>query len=158
MRRSQRWCFCTEIICTTIPLCLLQRSLIAFYPFLVRIKNSVEGLARYDPSGSGGVADVPMDHSQGDPSLDKEPKQEASSQEVAKSTKSILHPSRLPRRNLKYTDVQHTIFNPQGHPIGSLQLTNMVKFGRNAASGGTKCKEPNTPDLGSGGASAPIQK
>ena len=78
-----------------------------------------------DPSGSGGAApaqpgDVPMDHSQGDPSLGKEPKQEASSQEVAKSTKSILHPSRLPRRNLKYTDGQCTIFDPQGCPIGSL--------------------------------------
>ena len=62
-----------------------------------------------DPSGSGGVppvqsGNVPTDHSQGDPFLDKEPKQEASSQEVAKPTRSTLHPSRLPRRNLKYTD------------------------------------------------------
>ena len=118
-----------------------------------------------DPSGSGGVPAVhagntPVDHSQGDPSLDKMPKQEASSQEVAKLTKGILHPSKLPRRDLKYSDGQHTILNPQGHPVGSIQLTDIAKSGKSSASGsGTaKCKEPNTPDLGSGGASAPVQK
>ena len=70
-----------------------------------------------DPSGSGGV---PVDHSKGDPSLDKMPKQEASSQEVVKPTKGILCPSRLPRRDLKYSDDQRTIRNPQGHLIGSI--------------------------------------
>ena len=101
-----------------------------------------------------------MDHSQGDSSLNKVPKQEASSQEVAKPTKSTLRPSKLPKRNLKYTDGQHTIFDPQGHPIGSLQLTDIAKSGKNSASGSgaAKCKEPNTPDLGSGGASPPVQK
>ena len=118
-----------------------------------------------DPSRSGGASPVhtrgtPVDHSQGDPSLNKVPKQEASSQEVAKPTKSALHPSKLPRRNLKYTDGQHTIFDPQGRAIGSLRLTDMAKSGKNSASesGAAKCKEPNTPDLGSGGASAPVQK
>ena len=34
----------------------------------------------------------------------------------------------------------------------------MVKFEKNSASRGIKCKEPDTPDLGSEGASAPIWK
>ena len=102
---------------------------------------------------------LPVDHSQGDPSLDKMPKQEASSQ-VVKPTKGILHPSKLPRRDLKYSDDQCTILNPQGHAIGSICLTDVAKSGTSSASGsGTaKHKEPNTPDLGSGGASAPVQK
>ena len=118
-----------------------------------------------DPSRSGGALAVhaentPVDHSQGDPSLDKMPKQEASSQEVMKPTKGILHPSKLPRRDLKYSDNQRTIFDPQGHAIGSLRLTDIAKSGKSSASGsGTaKHKEPNTPDLGSEGASAPVQK
>ena len=118
-----------------------------------------------DPSRSGGAPAVhaentPVDHSQGDPSLDKMPKQEASSQEVVKSTKGILHPSKLPRRDLKYSDNQHTIFDPQGCAIGSLQLTDIAKSGKSSASGSrtTKHKEPNTPDLGSEGASTPVQK
>ena len=66
-------------------------------------------LAVSDPNRSGGVPAVhagntPVDHSQRDPSSDKMPKQEASSQEVAKSTKGILCPSKLPRRDLKYSD------------------------------------------------------
>ena len=69
-------------------------------------------LAGGDPSRSGGI---PVDHSQGDPSLDKMPKQEASSQEVAKPTKGILRPSKLPRRDLKYSDDQHALFvTPRG--------------------------------------------
>ena len=94
-----------------------------------------------------------MDCSQGDPSLDKMPKQEASFQEVAKPTKGTLCPSKLPRRDLKYSDDQHTIRNPQGCLIGSIQLTDIAKSGKSSASGsGTaKCKEPDTPDLGSGG-------
>ena len=78
-----------------------------------------------DPSSSGGAlpvhtGDTPVDHSQGDLSLDKVPKQEVSSQEVVKPTKSILRPSKLPRRDLKYSDGQPTIYDPQGHAIGSL--------------------------------------
>ena len=118
-----------------------------------------------DPSRTGGAPpvhtrDTPMGHSQGDPSLNKMPKQEASSQEVAKPTKCTLHPSKLSRRNLKYTDGQCTIFNPQGHPIGSLQLTDIAKSRKNSASrsGAAKHREPDTPDLGSGGASALVQK
>ena len=80
-------------------------------------KTGEEKLMGDDPSRSGGAppahsGDTPVDHSQGDPSLDKVPKEEASSQEVAKPTKSILHPSKLPRRTLKYTDSQGTIYNP----------------------------------------------
>ena len=128
-------------------------------------KAGEEEPAGDNPSGSGGAPAVhagntPVDHSQGDPSLDKMPKQEASSQEVVKPTKGILHPSKLPRRDLKYSDDQHTILNPQGCAIGSIRLTDIAKSGKRSASGsGTaKCKEPDTPDLGSGGASAPVQK
>ena len=118
-----------------------------------------------NPRGSGGVPAVhagntPVDHSQGDPSLDKMPKQEASFQEVVKLTKGILHPSKLPSRDLKYSDDQCTILDPHRCPIGSIRLTDIAKSGKNSASGsGTaKCKEPNTQDLGSGGASAPVQR
>ena len=122
-------------------------------------------LAGGDPSGSGGIpvvhaGNTPVDGSQGDPSLDKMPKQEASSQEVAKFTKGILHPSKLPRRDLKYSDDQCTILDPQGYPIRSIRLTDIAKSGKSSASGsGTaKRKEPDTPDLDSEGASAPVQK
>ena len=108
-----------------------------------------------DPSRSGGAPPVhtgntPVDHSQQDPSLDKVPKQEASSQEVVKPTKGILHPSKLPRRDLKYSDSQCTIHDPQGHAIGSIRLTDIAKSGTNSASGsGTaKRKEPDTLDFG----------
>ena len=103
---------------------------------------------------------TPVDHSLGDPSLDKVQKEEVSSQEVAKPSKSILCPSRLPRRALKYIDGQHTIYDPQGCAIGSLHLTDKAKSGTNSASqsGTAKHKEPDTPDLGSDGASAPVQK
>ena len=128
-------------------------------------KADEEKLVGDDPSGSGGTPAVhtrntPVDHSQGDPSLDKMPKQEASSQEVVKPTKGILHPSKLPRRDLKYSDDQRTILDPQGCAIGSIHLTDIVKSGTSSASGsGTaKHKEPDTPDLGSGRASAPVQK
>ena len=93
-----------------------------------------------DPSGSGGVPAVhtentPVDRFQGDPSLDKMPKQEASSQEVAKPTKGILFPSKLPRRDLKYSDDQCTILDPQGCTIGSIRLTDIAKSGKSSASG-----------------------
>ena len=118
-------------------------------------------LAGGDPSGSGGLPAVcawntPVDCSQGDPSLDKMPKQEASSQEVAKPTQGILHPSKLPRRDLKYSDDQCTILDPQGCPIGSIRLTDIAKSEKSSASGsGTaKRKEPDTPDP----RLAPVQK
>ena len=118
-----------------------------------------------DPSRSGGAppvhtGDTPVEHSQGDLSLDKVPKQQASSQEVVKPTKGTLHPSKLPRRDLKYSDGQHTIYDPQRHAIGSLQLTDIAKSGTISASesGTAKQKEPDTPDLGSVEASALIRK
>ena len=88
-------------------------------------KAGEEEPAGGDPSGSGGIPAVharntPVDHSQGDPSLDKMPKQEASSQEVVKPTKGILCPSKLPRRDLKYSENQRTILDLQGHSIGSI--------------------------------------
>ena len=122
-------------------------------------------LAVGDPNGSGGIpavraGDTPVDRSQRDPSSDKMPKQEASSQEVVRPTKGILHPSKLPRRDLKYSEDRCTILDSQGHPIGSVRLTDIAKSGKSSASGSgaAKHKEPNTPDLGSGGASAPVQK
>ena len=86
-------------------------------------KTSKGELAIRDPSGSGGVPavhtrDTPMDHSQRDPSLDKMPKKEASFQEVARPTKGILCPSKLPRRDLKYSEDQRTPLDSQGHLIG----------------------------------------
>ena len=62
-----------------------------------------------DPNGLGGVAAAPVgntlvDHSQRDPSSDKMPKQEASTQEVTRPTRGILRPSKLPRRDLKYSE------------------------------------------------------
>ena len=101
-----------------------------------------------------------MDHSQRDPSLDKMPKQEASSQEVVRPTQGILHPSKLPRRDLKYSEDWHTILDFQGCLIGCVRLTDIAKSGKSSASesGAAKHKEPNTPDLGSGVASAPVQK
>ena len=64
-------------------------------------KAGKEELGKNDPSRSGSAptghaGNTPADHSQGDPSLDKMPKQGASSQEVVKPTKGILHPSKSP--------------------------------------------------------------
>ena len=85
-------------------------------------KADEEKLMGDDPNRSGGAppvhtGDTPVDHSQGDPSLDKVPKQGASSQEVVKPTKGILLPSKLPRRDFKYSDGQCIIYNPQGRAI-----------------------------------------
>ena len=122
-----------------------------------------EGSQRGDPNGSGGVPlsradNPPLNHSQGDPSMEKVPEQETPSQEVVKLTKNVLHPSRLPRKSLKFIDGKHTILDPSGHPIGSLRLTDVVKSEKNSAPRSSKCKEPDTQDLGSEGASAPIRK
>ena len=61
-----------------------------------------------DPHRSRGIPAAPVgnalvDHSQRDPSSDKMPKQGASTSEVAWPTRGILHPSKLPRRDLKYS-------------------------------------------------------
>ena len=77
-------------------------------PFPHQGSKSGEGeLAIGDPNGLGGVAagpvgNTPVDHSQRDPSSDRMPKQEASTQEVTRPIRGILHPSKLPRRDLKY--------------------------------------------------------
>ena len=122
-----------------------------------------EGSRGGDLSGSEGVPssradNPPLDHSQGDPSMEKVPEQETPSEEAAKPTKNVLHPSRLPRKDLKYTDGKHTILDPTGRSIKSLRLTDVVKSEKSSASGSAKCKEPDTPDLGSEGASAPVWK
>ena len=72
--------------------------------------KSDEGeLAIRDPHGSRGIPAAPVgnalvDHSQRDPSWDKMSKQEASTQEVMRPIRGILHPSKLPRRDLKYSE------------------------------------------------------
>ena len=71
--------------------------------------KSGEGeLAIGDPHGSRGipaapVGNTPVDRSQRDPSSDGMSKQEASTQEVTRPIRGILHPSKLPRRDLKYS-------------------------------------------------------
>ena len=72
--------------------------------------ESGEGeLAIGDPNGLGGVAagpvrNTPVDHSRRDPSLDRMSKQEASTQEMMRPIRGILCPSKLPRRDLKYSE------------------------------------------------------
>ena len=71
--------------------------------------KSGEGeLAIGDPNGLGGIAAGPVgntlvDHSWRNPSSDRMSKQEASTQEMTRPIKGILHPSKLPRRDLKYS-------------------------------------------------------
>ena len=135
-------------------------------PFPPQGSKSGEGeLANGDPNGLRGVStapvrDTPVDSSQRDPSLDKMPKQEGSTPGVVGPTRGILHPSKLPRKDLKYCKEQHTLLDPQGHTVGHVHLTDITKSERGSTSGsGTaKRKEPDTPDLGSEGASAPVQK
>ena len=88
------------------------------------------------------------------------PKQEGSTPGVVGPTRGILRPSKLPRRDLKYSEEQRTLLDPQGCTVGCVHLTDITKSERGSTSGsGTaKWKEPNTPDLGSEGASAPVQK
>ena len=50
------------------------------------------------------VRDTPVDSSQRDPSSDKMPKQEGSTPRVVGPTRHILHPSKLPRKDLKYSE------------------------------------------------------
>ena len=61
-----------------------------------------------DPNGLGGIAaglvgNTPVDHSQRNPS-DRMSKQEASTQEMMRPIRGILCPSKLPRRDLKYSE------------------------------------------------------
>ena len=118
-----------------------------------------------DPNSLGGVAagpvrNTPVDHSQRNPSLDRMSKQEASTQEMTRPIRGILRPSKLPRRDLKYSEERHTPLDSQGHLIGCVRLTDIAGSERSSASesGAAKRKEPDTPDLGSKGASAPVQK
>ena len=73
---------------------------------------------------------------------------------------SILCPSKLPRKDLKYSEEQRPLLDPQGRTVGHVHLTDITKSERGSTpgSGTAKQKEPNTPDLGSEGASAPVQK
>ena len=72
--------------------------------------KSGEGeLAIRDPNRLGGIAagpvrNTPVDHSQRNPSSDRMSKQEASTQEVTRPIRGILCPSKLPRRDLKYSE------------------------------------------------------
>ena len=116
-----------------------------------------------DPNGLGGIAagpvgNTPVDHSQRNPSSDKMSKQEASTQEVTRPIRSILCPSKLPRRDLKYSEERRTPLDSQGCLVGCVHLTDIAESERSSASesGAAKCKEPDTPDLGSEGASAPV--
>ena len=128
--------------------------------------KSGEGeLANRDPNGLRGVSatpvrDTPVDHSQRDPSLDKMLKQEGSTPGVVGPTRGILHPSKLPRKDLKFSKEQSTLLDSQGHIVGHMRLTDITKSERGSTSESVtaKWKEPDTPDLGSEGASAPVQK
>ena len=118
-----------------------------------------------DPDGSRGVSaapirDTPVDSSQRDPSSDKMPKQEGSTPGVVGPTRGILCPSKLPRKDLKYSEEQRTLLDPQGHTVGCIHLTDIIKSERGSTpgSGTAKWKEPDTPDLASERASAPVQK
>ena len=82
-------------------------------PFCPQGSKSGEGeLANRDPDGLRGVSaapvrDTPVDSSQRDPSSDKMPKQEGSTRRVVGPTRGILCPSKLPRKDLKYSEEQH---------------------------------------------------
>ena len=72
-------------------------------------KSGKGELAIRDPNGLGGVTagpvgNTPVDHSRRNPSSDRMSKQEASTQEVTKPIRGILRPSKLPRRDLKYSE------------------------------------------------------
>ena len=101
-----------------------------------------------------------MDHPQKDPSFDKMPKQEGSTPGVVGPTRGILHPSKLPRKDLKFSEERHTLLDSQGHIVGHMHLTDIAKSerGSTSESGTAKRKETDTPDLGSEGVSAPVQK
>ena len=101
-----------------------------------------------------------MDHSLRNPSLNRMSKQEASTQEVTRPIRGIICPSKLPRRDLRYSQERRTPLDYQGCLVGCVCLTDIAGSERSSASepGAAKHKEPNTPNLGSEGASAPVQK
>ena len=117
------------------------------------MEGAQEGPREVPPPPPG---DTPMDHPKED--LPAEMEKETSSQKVAKASKNVAHPSKTPRKALKYTDNKCTILDPHGHPIANLKLMDVVKSEKSTSSRASKCKEPDTPDLGSGGASAPSRK
>ena len=92
------------------------------------------------------VRDTLVNHSRRDPSSDKMLKQEGSTPEVMRPTRGILHPSKLPRRDLKFSEEQCSLLDSQGHLVGHVHLTDISKAERGSTSGsGTaKWKEPNT--------------
>ena len=128
--------------------------------------NSGEGeLAGGDPHRLRGVStapvrDTPVDHYQRDPSSNNVLRQEGSTPEVMRSTKGILRPSKLPRRDLKFSEKQCSLLDSQGHLVGHVHLTDIAKAerGSTSESGAAKWKEPDTPDFCSEGASAPVRK
>ena len=92
-------------------------------PFPHQGSKSGEGESAIgDPNGSGGVpaapvGNTPVDHSQRDPSSNKMPEQEASTQEVMRPTKGILRPSKLPRRDFKYSKDRCTLLDSRGRLV-----------------------------------------
>ena len=128
--------------------------------------NSGEGeLVGGDPNGLRGIStvpvrDTPVDHSWRDPSSNKVLKQEGSTSEVTRSTRGILHSSKLPRRDLKFSEEQRSLLDSHGCLVGHVCLTDIATAERGSTfeSGAAKRKEPDTPDFGSEGASAPVQK
>ena len=148
------------------PAVLLPKVSVPAPPFPHQGSNSGEGgLANGDPNGLRGVPaapvrDTPVDSSQRGLSSDKVPMQEGSTPGVVGPTRSILHPSKLPRKDLKYSEEQCTPLDPKGHTVGCMYSTDIIKSERGPTPGfrTVKWKEPDTPDLGSEEASAPVQK
>ena len=65
---------------------------------VIRDSNRLGGIA------AGPVGNTPVDHSRRNPSSDRMSKQEASTQEMTRPIRGILCPSKLPRRDLKYSE------------------------------------------------------
>ena len=57
---------------------------------------------------------------------------------------------KLPRKDLKFSEEQRTLLDPQGCTVGHMHLTDITKSERGSTSGsGTaKWKEPDNPRLG----------
>ena len=87
-------------------------------PFPPQGSKSGEGeLVNRDPDGSRGVSaapvrDTPVDSSQRNPSSNKMPKQEGSTPGVVGPTRGMLCPSKLLRKDLKYSEEQRTLLDP----------------------------------------------
>ena len=104
--------------------CLLPRYPIPYHPSRTRGPNLMrENWQSETPTGQGAFLQLLLGMPQWncfqrDPSLDKMPKQGASALEVAWPTRGILHPSKLPRRDLKYSEERPTLLDSQGSLIG----------------------------------------